>query len=53
MRFTKDEWRQMYLLRDELEREEDRALVRRLIRYAEQLEKKLNTMKEALKDVGN
>ncbi len=52
MRFNRSDWREIYLLRDELEREEDRLLLRRFVRYAEQMEKRLNVMKAAIKAVG-
>jgi hypothetical protein len=34
----RSEWRELYALRDELEDERDRRLVRRFIKYAERLE---------------
>ena len=48
MKITPDEWREFFKLRDELEADEDRALVRRLIKYVEFLEQKLRAMKHQL-----
>ncbi len=48
MRITPDEWRKFFKLRDELEADEDRALVRRLIKYVEFLEQRLRAMKQQL-----
>jgi chemotaxis regulatin CheY-phosphate phosphatase CheZ len=48
MKITPDEWREFFKLRDELEADEDRALVRRLIKYVEYLEQKLRAMKRQL-----
>jgi chemotaxis regulatin CheY-phosphate phosphatase CheZ len=48
MKITPDEWREFFKLRDELEADEDRALVRRLIRYVEYLEQKLRAVKHQL-----
>lgn len=48
MRITPDEWREFFKLRDELEEAEDRALVRRLIKYIEYLEQKLRAMRHQL-----
>ena len=48
MRITPDEWREFFKLRDELEADEDRALVRRLIKYIEYLEQKLRAVKHQL-----
>ena len=48
MKITPDEWREFFKLRDELEADEDRALVRRLIKYVEYLEQRLRAMKHQL-----
>lgn len=48
MKITPDEWREFFKLRDELEADEDRALVRRLIKYIEYLEQNLRAMKHQL-----
>jgi len=48
MKITPDEWREFFKLRDELEEAEDRALVRRLIKYIEYLEQKLRAMRQQL-----
>jgi len=48
VRITPDEWREFFKLRDELEADEDRALVRRLIKYVEFLEQRLRAMKQQL-----
>ena len=48
MKITPDEWRKFFALRDELEEAEDRALVRRLIKYIEYLEQKLRAIKHQL-----
>ncbi len=48
MKITPDEWREFFKLRDELEADEDRALVRRLIKYIEYLEQKLRAVKHQL-----
>jgi len=48
MKITPDEWREFFKLRDELEADEDRALVRRLIKYVEFLEQRLRAMKQQL-----
>jgi hypothetical protein len=48
MKITPDEWREFFKLRDELEEAEDRALVRRLIKYIEYLEQKLRAMRHQL-----
>jgi chemotaxis regulatin CheY-phosphate phosphatase CheZ len=48
MKITPDEWREFFKLRDELEADEDRALVRRLIKYVEYLEQKLRAMRQQL-----
>jgi chemotaxis regulatin CheY-phosphate phosphatase CheZ len=48
VRITPDEWREFFKLRDELEADEDRALVRRLIKYIEHLEQRLRAMKQQL-----
>ena len=48
MKITPAEWREFFKLRDELEADEDRALVRRLIKYIEFLEQKLRAMKHQL-----
>lgn len=50
MQITPPEWREFFKLRDELEADEDRALVRRLIKYVEYLEQKLRAMKHQLAD---
>jgi hypothetical protein len=43
-----DERKALYALRDELENAEDRRLVRRLLRYVEHLERKLEKLRELL-----
>jgi hypothetical protein len=48
VRITPDEWREFFKLRDELEADEDRALVRRLIKYVEFLEQRLRAMRQQL-----
>jgi hypothetical protein len=48
MKITPDEWREFFKLRDELEADEDRALVRRLIKYIEYLEHKLRAVRQQL-----
>jgi len=48
MKITPDEWREFFKLRDELEEAEDRALVRRLIKYVEFLEQRLRAMRQQL-----
>ena len=48
MKITPAEWREFFKLRDELEEAEDRALVRRLIKYIEYLEQKLRAVKHQL-----
>lgn len=48
VRITPDEWREFFKLRDELEADEDRALMRRLIKYVEFLEQRLRAMKQQL-----
>jgi chemotaxis regulatin CheY-phosphate phosphatase CheZ len=48
MKITPAEWREFFKLRDELEADEDRALVRRLIKYIEHLEQRLRAMKQQL-----
>jgi chemotaxis regulatin CheY-phosphate phosphatase CheZ len=48
VRITPDEWREFFKLRDELEADEDRALVRRLIKYIEYLEQKLRAVRQQL-----
>jgi hypothetical protein len=48
MKITPDEWREFFKLRDELEADEDRALVRRLIKYIEYLERTLRAVKHQL-----
>lgn len=48
VRITPDEWREFFKLRDELEADEDRALVRRLIKYVEFLEQRLRAVKQQL-----
>jgi chemotaxis regulatin CheY-phosphate phosphatase CheZ len=48
VKITPDEWREFFKLRDELEADEDRALVRRLIKYIEYLEQKLRAVKHQL-----
>ena len=48
MQITPDEWREYFKLRAELEADEDRALVRRLIKYVEYLEQKLRAVRQQL-----
>jgi hypothetical protein len=48
VRITPDEWREFFKLRDELEADKDRALMRRLIKYVEFLEQRLRAMKQQL-----
>ena len=48
MKITPDEWREFFKLRDELEAAEDRALMRRLIKYIEYLEQKLRAVRHQL-----
>ena len=50
MKITPDEWREFFKLRDELEEAEDRALVRRLIKYIEYLEQKLRAVRQQISE---
>ena len=50
MKITPDEWRKFFALRDELEVAEDRALVRRLIKYIEYLEQKLRAVRQQVSE---
>jgi hypothetical protein len=47
---TREEWRELYILRDELEDPEDRRLMRRLLRYTEGLEKELRQFRREPRD---
>ena len=46
-----DEWKKLFELRDDLEGE-DRTLMRKLIRYVEELEQQLRAMKLQLRKKG-
>ncbi len=50
VKITPDEWREFFKLRDELEADEDRALVRRLIKYIEYLEQKLRAVRQQISE---
>ena len=50
MKLTPEEWKYLYVLRNDLEDEEDRRAVRRLIRYAETLKRKVERLRALLED---
>ena len=50
MTVDEDERKALYALRDELENAEDRRLVRRLLRYVEHLERKLEKLRAILEE---
>jgi hypothetical protein len=52
MFLRREEWRELYTLRREMEDERDRRLLRRLIRYTEHLERRLKESNDADASVG-
>jgi hypothetical protein len=51
VKITPDEWLKLFKLRDELEDEGDRVLVRKLIKRIEYLEKKMRAIKHQLEEL--
>jgi hypothetical protein len=49
MKLTEDQWKFLYGLRDDMADEEDRAALRRLIRRAEQSERRVEAIKRMVR----
>lgn len=50
VKLSEDEWRYLFGLRSDLEDEEDRRALRRLIRYAETLKRRLERVRAIVGD---